>query len=282
MEKFKYFFSEDKIKWSGSRFMPTTIIPNLLNYSSNLQGWSDDLTDMHEEATNGSHPIDVMSRSLTISTLNDIGNYINNKIVLEIGSSTGYLINDLLNKTNLKIIGSDIVNEPLVRLALSYPTVPFVRCDISNNPFAEGSIGCVICLNVLEHIENDFLALQNINQILHERGYLILELPFGSELYDDFDRQLSHFRRYNSGDIISKSSMAGYEIVNVVYVGILIYPIFYIYKKYISKFKKNEPSRLISNSSGIIFNIILKVERFFLLSKFFHFGIRIRLILRKK
>jgi SAM-dependent methyltransferase len=278
---FEYNFSKSGVRWSGSQFIPTAIIPNLFDFSSNIQGWNDDLTLMHEEVTSGNHPIDVVSRAITLSSLATINSYIKDKVVLEIGSSSGYLIDDLINKTSLNIIGSDIVNQPLLRLAVFYPAVPFVRCDINENPFECGTLGCVISLNVLEHIEDDLKALQNIYSILYEEGYLILEIPFGADLYDDFDRQLSHFRRYSSADIIQKAKVAGFEIINVDYVGILVFPIFYIYKKYITKFKKSKPENLINNSSGLFFGLLLKIERFFCLSKFFHFGIRIRLILRK-
>jgi SAM-dependent methyltransferase len=278
---FEYNFTKCNVRWNGSQFSPSTIIPNLFDFSSNVEGWNDNLTLMHEEVTSGNHPIDVASRAITLSFLTTVNNYIKDKIVLEIGSSSGYLIDDLINKTSLNIIGSDIVNQPLMRLAVSYPAVPFVRCDINENPFDCGTLGCIISLNVLEHIENDLKALHNIYGILSEGGYLILELPFGADLYDDFDRQLFHFRRYSSEDILKKAKIAGFEIINVDYVGIFVYPIFYVYKKYISKLKKSKPDKLINNSSGLFFGFLLKIERLFFLSKIFHFGIRIRLILRK-
>ena len=53
----------------------------------------------------------------------------------------------------------------------------------------------VICLNVLEHIEDDLGALQNIRLLLAEGGRAVILVPSGQSIYNSLDEELGHFRR---------------------------------------------------------------------------------------
>jgi hypothetical protein len=55
----------------------------------------------------------------------------------------------------------------------------------------------VFLLNVIEHIENDLLAVKNCRNLLKPNGHLILLAPAYSWLYSSFDQQLGHYRRYS-------------------------------------------------------------------------------------
>jgi len=54
----------------------------------------------------------------------------------------------------------------------------------------------IICLNVLEHIEDDVTALRTLNTLLEPGGYLILLVPALPSIYGALDRALGHHRRY--------------------------------------------------------------------------------------
>ena len=55
----------------------------------------------------------------------------------------------------------------------------------------------IFLLNVIEHIEDDLLAVKNCNYLLKTNGHFILLAPAYSWLYSSFDKQLGHFRRYS-------------------------------------------------------------------------------------
>lgn len=67
-------------------------------------------------------------------------------------------------------------------------------------------------LNVLEHIKDDDKALAEVNKILNNQGILIIEVPSGKFLYDEYDRKLLHYRRYNMQEIEKKLIKAGFKI----------------------------------------------------------------------
>lgn len=54
----------------------------------------------------------------------------------------------------------------------------------------------IICLNVLEHIEQDVTALRTLNNLLEPGGHLILLVPALPSIYGTLDRALGHYRRY--------------------------------------------------------------------------------------
>ena len=74
-----------------------------------------------------------------------------------------------------------------------------VACDVTAIEFRALSRyhpdSCV-CLNVLEHIEDDRRALENMASVLTPSGVIVLLVPASNALYGPIDRNLGHFRRY--------------------------------------------------------------------------------------
>ena len=53
-----------------------------------------------------------------------------------------------------------------------------VKMDIHKIPFPENTFDLVLCNHVLEHVENDILAMQEIERVLKPHGFAILQVPF--------------------------------------------------------------------------------------------------------
>jgi len=88
------------------------------------------------------------------------------------------------------------------------------------------SIDVVCLINVLEHIEDDTAAARQVHRILKPGGIAVVEVPAGPHLYDVYDRQLLHFRRYDSSGIQGILGGAGFEIVESSHLGFFLYPFF--------------------------------------------------------
>lgn len=56
-------------------------------------------------------------------------------------------------------------------------------------------------LNVLEHIEDDHQALRNAYQLLRPGGRILILVPAYPWLYNGFDHQLQHYRRYTRAQL---------------------------------------------------------------------------------
>jgi len=52
-----------------------------------------------------------------------------------------------------------------------------VKMDITKMPFEDNSFDIIICNHVLEHIDNDEIALSEIYRVLNDKGWAILQVP---------------------------------------------------------------------------------------------------------
>jgi len=75
----------------------------------------------------------------------------------------------------------------------------------------------VYSLNVLEHIEDDELALRQIYQKLRPGGRLLVYVPAFQLLYSSMDRKVGHFRRYRKGDLAGRLARAGFKVSEARY-----------------------------------------------------------------
>jgi SAM-dependent methyltransferase len=173
----------------------------ILEYNENFDGWSDDLTAVHEKSNGKFHPINIYSRE---NLINSIDLY-SNQTVLEIGSSSGWLIDDLKKKfKKINYVGADVVKLPIEKLVKRHLNIPFLRFDITKNPLKKIKFDNIIMLNVLEHIKNDELALKKARDLLKKNGKIFIEVPATPFLYDNYDKQLKHFRRYAMSSLLMK------------------------------------------------------------------------------
>lgn len=73
--------------------------------------------------------------------------------------------------------------------------------------------GCdtILCLNVLEHISRDTLALRQMHGVLPEGGRLVLLVPAFPFLYGSLDKEHGHIRRYTKMELNHKLIEAGFR-----------------------------------------------------------------------
>ncbi len=140
--------------------------------------------------------------------------------VLEIGAGMGNLTRQLSRRRS-RYIASDINAEHLVRLRTRLrhrPGLETCICDLANpehfRPFAN-AMDTVICLNVLEHVEDDLAALRNMHEALAPGGRAIILVPQGPELYGQLDVMLGHFRRYSRQQLEERVRQAGLRLERI-------------------------------------------------------------------
>ncbi len=77
-----------------------------------------------------------------------------------------------------------------------------------------------VCLNLLEHIEDDSGTLSRMASILVPGGIIVLLVPAFQSLYGPIDRNLGHYRRYGRGSLCKLAQTAGLEIKRLQYVNV--------------------------------------------------------------
>ena len=252
----------------------------ILEYNENLEGWTEEHTSLHEDISNGNHPIDIFSRSNIIKNLS---NNIKKKTILEIGCSSGYLIKDLKAKFKyINYVGADVLKLSLLKLSEKWKEVPFLKFDITKNPLKNIKFDNIIMLNVLEHINDDFLAIKNTFKLLNKNGSIYIEVPAHQFLYDNYDKQLFHFRRYSIADLEKKLVKAGYKIIKKQHLGFFCFIPFAITKIFNKLFSRDKSSIKIEIkiSNNLLVNFLFKLEEK-LSYLYYPFGIRCFVVAKK-
>jgi len=140
--------------------------------------------------------------------------------LLEIGSGTGNLTRRLLPRD--VYVASDV--NPLYLHTLEnltadrpYLTAKFTDVtDLESFPKVEGGFDTVVCLNVVEHVDDDVGALRNIGAVLSENGRAIVLVPQGPWNLGTLDEVLGHRRRYTEQSLRRAAQKAGLEVKRMV------------------------------------------------------------------
>lgn len=146
--------------------------------------------------------------------------------VLEVGSGTGN-ITQFLCSNYRQVMATDVVpayRGELQRLFGDQPNVSVGKFDLTTKAAPEmiaEPFDTVVCLNVLEHIENDLFALEQMRDVLQPGGKLALLVPSHQFLYGEFDRAVGHFRRYGRGELVGKLEKAGFAVRQTKYFSLL-------------------------------------------------------------
>jgi SAM-dependent methyltransferase len=137
--------------------------------------------------------------------------------VLEIGAGAGNMTREL-SRRRRRYVATDIDAEYLAQLRNAFghrPTIQIASLDATKaehfEPFQE-QFDTVVCLNVLEHIEDDLGTLRRIHSLLQPGGKLLLLVPNGPEAYGTLDAAIGHYRRYTPATLGEVVKSAGFEM----------------------------------------------------------------------
>jgi len=126
---------------------------------------------------------------------------------LEIGSGIGNISRHFIENGE-EICLSDIRDHYIKSLKSKYPKNEVLKIDLVDPDFDVKhsklfeSFELIFALNVIEHIQDDKKALINLNKLLKPNGFLYILVPAHQFLYNNFDKTLFHYRRYNKRKLI--------------------------------------------------------------------------------
>ncbi len=140
--------------------------------------------------------------------------------VLELGSGTGNLTRLLVPRRHY--VASDV--NPLFLaslrgLAKDRPYLDVTLCDLTQAasfPHDGPGFDTVICLNVLEHVDDDAVALRNIHSVLAPGGRAIVLVPHDPAVHGTLDECLGHRRRYTTQQVQALAERTGFKLDEVL------------------------------------------------------------------
>jgi SAM-dependent methyltransferase len=189
---------------SASARKPWTEIPNLVSPPA-------DPDHVHDT-------LDVLSSANAYNQwmFEEIKPYLGRRI-LEIGSGIGNFTAALASTNPEAIVVTDTSASYLSRLRDRLDGAATISTQVwdLNDPPAErlqNFADAAVCLNVLEHIPDDRLALRNILASLAPGGRMVALVPAHRWLFGSLDERLGHCRRYEKFELETRVREAGFEI----------------------------------------------------------------------
>lgn len=132
---------------------------------------------------------------------------------LEIGCGTGFVISAISKRfPEARLSGSEYLEEGLVYARQRVPGAEFTQMDARHIPH-ESELDAIGAFDVLEHIEEDEVVLQQICIALKPGGMVFITVPQHRWLWSAVDEYACHVRRYTANELHQKVCNAGFEII---------------------------------------------------------------------
>jgi SAM-dependent methyltransferase len=139
----------------------------------------------------------------------------NIKTFIDVGYGAGELACTLAKKgytgygVDFSQTAMEVANKLKEQLEIDDSSLVFMKGNL--NKVKTKSADIIICCEVLEHIENDSAFLKKLHAL--NASYLLLSVPSRQKWYDEFDKKVGHFRRYEKDDLSQLLQDNGYNII---------------------------------------------------------------------
>ncbi|HAK57155.1 MAG: glycosyltransferase [Vicinamibacterales bacterium] len=136
--------------------------------------------------------------------------------VLELGAGVGNLSRQLVPRTRYVAADVDQTHVAYLRgvtaaktglsAAQLDPEVP------SSFVGEEGAFDTVLCVNILEEVDDPMVVLRNVGRALAPGGRVVVYVPQGQDLYSPLDEEAGHRCRYDRRLLAQELQESGYEV----------------------------------------------------------------------
>ncbi|MGH9114901.1 MAG: class I SAM-dependent methyltransferase, partial [Acidimicrobiales bacterium] len=142
--------------------------------------------------------------------------------ILEVGAGHGTFTGNL--SEGRRVLATDLSERCVAVLRERFAGDPDVEVRLGDLSACDGAgpFDTAVLVNVLEHIDDDRGALDQLRSLLRPgSGRLVLWVPALAALYSGFDRRIGHHRRYDTAGLRRLLDAAGFDVVEVRYVNVL-------------------------------------------------------------
>jgi SAM-dependent methyltransferase len=205
-----------------------------------------------------------------------------NSLAVDVGCGVGSNIL-LLNSLGFRVVGVDSEIYGLSLAQKNLPKVPFVNADLMMLPFKTNSIGLILALDVLEHLDEDLIGIKEVYRTLKPGGKVIFTAPAFRFLWGIQDEVGMHKRRYMKKELNRKVKDQGFRVLKSSYFNFfLFFPIFLARRLiHLSGLKVESENKINSPIINSFLKTIFSLESYVLRCFSFPFGVSIFCIARK-
>ena len=96
------------------------------------------------------------------------------------------------------------------------------NASVASLPFKSSTFDLVCAFDVLEHVQNDNIAVKEIFRVCKKNGHVFVTVPAYEFLWSEHDEVNQHFRRYNKNNLQdlfkTQENNTKYYTLHVIYV----------------------------------------------------------------
>lgn len=188
------------------------------------------------------------------------------KDYLEIGCGTGFVLAGVRNAFgHVRFTATEYFEEGLNFARRRVPDAKFERLDAVQMTDIE-SYDLIGAFDVIEHIEQDEIVIQNLARAIRPGGSVVITVPQHMWLWSPVDENACHVRRYSRSELSEKLHNSKLEIDFMTSFVTLLLPLMWISRLRSRAINNKEDNELhLPRLLNIALGIVMKAE-FFLIS----------------
>ena len=139
-------------------------------------------------------------------------------------------IDDMLHQEGFEVYGIDVDNKHIAKAKETHPQIKFKCADCGNEiPFSDEFFDIVWAGDLIEHICNTDIFVNEVNRVLKRGGLFALSTPAHNMIKNvmiaifrfekHFDPEFPHYRFYTLKSLKNVLEKRGFRIIKVKYVG---------------------------------------------------------------
>lgn len=150
--------------------------------------------------------------------------------VVDVGAGTGGLLERLRLGGHLAV-GMELDTVALAHARANQPRLPLARSFAEAVPVRNGGAGAVTALDVLEHLDDDVLALRELGRVVGPGGLVLVAVPAYQWAWSDHDIRLGHRRRYSRPQLTAVAQQAGLDVLRCTHFHSWLTPIAWLVRR---------------------------------------------------
>lgn len=163
----------------------------------------------------------VVRRSLIRSVIDELKLPLN-AAILDVGTSTGTNLRLLKEMGFTNFLGLDRSPEA-IHWCEEKGLGTVRQGDVCAIPFPDESFDLILATDIIEHVDDDQKALQELQRILKKSGHIVITVPVFPSLWGLQDEVAHHKRRYHRHDLFEKLGKSGFDCTTCFYFNFLLF-----------------------------------------------------------
>jgi len=151
-------------------------------------------------------------------------------VVVDVGAGTGGLL-ERLAAAGHRSVGMELDPIALAHARTNQARFPLARSFAEALPVRSGGAAAVTALDVLEHLNDDVLALRELGRAVGPGGLVVVAVPAYQWAWSDHDVRLGHRRRYARAQLVTAAENADLTVLRCTHFHAWLVPLAWLVRR---------------------------------------------------